>query len=80
MTLRFTATAKVGADPQIVLRILGLLAQRYGSPHKVQAEQQGDDVHIMVEVTGMGGASAQISCCKMEQMVAVVQAEWCDAA
>jgi hypothetical protein len=76
MSLRFTARAELGADPQVVMRIIGLFTQRYMMPHKMLAEQRGDEMDILVEVDGVSDHLARILCGKMEQMVAVLAADW----
>ncbi|MCC2601592.1 hypothetical protein [Sphingopyxis yananensis] len=68
--------AKASADPQVMLRILGLFAQRYRVPRYVSAVKVGEALHISLEVDELSEEAAEILCWKMQQIVSVRQAEW----
>lgn len=64
------------ADPQAVLRILGLFAQRHHVPRDMAARRVVDDMHIRIEMEGLDDGAADILCWKLRQIVCVKTAEW----
>lgn len=76
MTVPLCFTVVTSADPQAVLRVLGLFAQRDQVPRDVAARRVGEEMHIRVEMEEMSEEAANILCWKMRQIVCVRQAEW----
>lgn len=70
----FAVRAK--ADPQAMLRIVGLFAQRHQVPRHISALKVGDDLHISTEVEELSEEAADILCWKIRQIVCVQKAEW----
>lgn len=74
MTSWFQVTAS--ARPQMLLRALGIFAQRDLVPRHITVHQVGDDLQIIIDVDGLTDQAAQLLCRKLEQIVAVKHAHW----
>jgi acetolactate synthase small subunit len=69
---------KLLPDPQSLLRVLGLFAQRQIVLQSVHCERRGDDLHMTMAAADMDAAMANNVAEKLRQLVVVVQAQLID--
>lgn len=60
-------------DPQSILRVLGLFAQRQMVPQSVQVERRGDALHMAISASDLDAVAAQILADKLQQLLVVMQ-------
>lgn len=67
---------RVAAEPQSLLRVLGLFAQRWLVPHHVEAQNVGDSLQIRVAVD-TDVATADLIAKKLSEAVIVLEVQLC---
>lgn len=72
MRQRFDIT--VHHDPQALLRVIGLFAQRSLVPERLAVERSGDGLRVAIDVAGLDANGADILVARLREGVLVIDA------